>query len=59
MLIITHYQRLLRYIHPDRVHVYVDGTVVRSGDATLAAQLEREGYATIEREVGRALELGA
>jgi len=49
MLIITHYQRLLRYIHPDRVHVYVDGRIVRSGDARLAEQLEREGYAELER----------
>ena len=59
MLIITHYQRLLRYIHPDTVHVYVDGTVVRSGDAALAEQLEREGYAAMEPEVGRTVELGA
>jgi Fe-S cluster assembly ATP-binding protein len=59
MLIITHYQRLLRHLQPDHVHVYVAGRVVRSGDAALAERLEREGYATLEREATRALELGA
>jgi Fe-S cluster assembly ATP-binding protein len=44
-LVITHYQRLLRYIEPDRVHVLVDGAIVRSGDAHLAELLEAEGYA--------------
>jgi Fe-S cluster assembly ATP-binding protein len=45
MLVITHYQRLLNYIVPDRVHVMVDGRIERSGDATLAQELEKSGYA--------------
>ena len=44
MLLITHYQRILNYIKPDRVHVMVDGTVVQSGGPELALQLEKQGY---------------
>lgn len=44
LLLITHYQRLLDYIHPDFVHVLVDGRIVQSGDASLALQLESNGY---------------
>jgi Fe-S cluster assembly ATP-binding protein len=44
MLVITHYQRLLDYIVPDRVHVMVDGRIVLSGDKDLALKLEAEGY---------------
>jgi Fe-S cluster assembly ATP-binding protein len=44
MLIITHYQRLLDYIKPDRVHVLAGGRIVASGGPELALQLEREGY---------------
>ena len=44
MLLITHYQRMLNYIKPDRVHVMVAGAVVKSGGAELALELEREGY---------------
>ncbi|MEE8236018.1 MAG: Fe-S cluster assembly ATPase SufC [Gammaproteobacteria bacterium] len=43
-LLITHYQRLLDYIEPDFVHVLVDGRIVRSGDKTLAHDLEAHGY---------------
>jgi Fe-S cluster assembly ATP-binding protein len=45
VLLITHYERLLEYVHPDRVHVLVNGRVVRSGDIELARELERQGYA--------------
>jgi Fe-S cluster assembly ATP-binding protein len=45
MLVITHYQRLLDYIVPDRVHVLVDGRIRRSGGKELALELEAEGYA--------------
>ncbi len=45
MIVITHYQRLLDYIVPDHVHVLSEGRIVRSGDKTLAEELEREGYA--------------
>lgn len=43
-LLITHYQRLLDYIEPDFVHVFVDGKIVESGDAKLAKRLEKTGY---------------
>jgi Fe-S cluster assembly ATP-binding protein len=43
-LVITHYQRLLDYIVPDYVHVLVDGKIVRSGDKSLALELEAHGY---------------
>jgi len=43
-LVITHYQRLLNYIVPDFVHVLVDGRVIRTGDKTLALELEAKGY---------------
>ena len=45
MLVITHYQRLLNYIVPDRVHVLSDGRVARSGGPELALELEQSGYA--------------
>jgi len=48
ILVVTHYQRLLNYIVPDRVHVLVDGRIVRSGGPELALQLEETGYATME-----------
>jgi Fe-S cluster assembly ATP-binding protein len=44
MLVITHYQRLLDYIKPDRVHVLARGRIVASGGPELALELEREGY---------------
>jgi Fe-S cluster assembly ATP-binding protein len=48
ILVVTHYQRLLNYIVPDRVHVLVDGRIVRSGGPELAVQLEETGYTTKE-----------
>jgi Fe-S cluster assembly ATP-binding protein len=45
VLLITHYQRLLDYVEPDRVHVLQAGRIVRSGGPDLARSLEREGYA--------------
>lgn len=47
-LIITHYQRLLDYIVPDFVHVLADGKIVKSGDKSLALELEEKGYADID-----------
>ncbi len=44
ILLITHYERILRYVHPDFVHVLVDGRVVRTGGRDLAAELESKGY---------------
>ncbi|RMH57989.1 MAG: Fe-S cluster assembly ATPase SufC [Bacteroidetes bacterium] len=49
-LVITHYQRLLDYIVPDIVHVMVDGRIVKSGDKTLALELEEKGYDWIREE---------
>ena len=51
-MIITHYQRLLNYITPDVVHIMMDGRVVLTGGAELAARLEKEGYAKIAEELG-------
>lgn len=51
-MIITHYQRLLNYITPDVVHIMMDGRVVLTGGAELAARLEKEGYANIAEELG-------
>ncbi|MGA8433237.1 MAG: Fe-S cluster assembly ATPase SufC [Methyloceanibacter sp.] len=48
MLVITHYQRLLDYVVPDRVHVLSDGRVARSGGPELALELEQSGYAEFE-----------
>jgi len=50
-VVVTHYQRLLDYIVPDYVHVLVDGQIVRSGDKSLAHQLEESGYAGMEASV--------
>jgi Fe-S cluster assembly ATP-binding protein len=44
VLLITHYTRILRYIQPDFVHVFVDGRIVEEGGRELADQLEAEGY---------------
>ena len=48
-LVITHYQRLLKYIEPDVVHVLIDGSIVKSGDKDLALQLEEKGYGWLEK----------
>lgn len=50
-LLVTHYQRLLDYIEPDFVHVLADGRIVKSGDKTLALELEEKGYGWLEDEV--------
>ncbi|UCD38599.1 MAG: Fe-S cluster assembly ATPase SufC [Fidelibacterota bacterium] len=47
-LVITHYQRILNYIEPDRVHVLLDGRIVRSGGPDLAHELEQKGYGWIQ-----------
>lgn len=44
VVVITHYQRILQYLEPDFVHVFVDGRIVKSGDARLAGTIEKEGY---------------
>ena len=48
-LVITHYQRLLKYIQPDFVHVLIDGKIVKSGGKELALKLEEKGYGWLEK----------
>jgi Fe-S cluster assembly ATP-binding protein len=48
ILLVTHYQRLLDYITPDRVHVLMEGKVVLSGEKELALHLEEKGYAWVK-----------
>ena len=50
IIVVTHYQRLLDYIVPDRVHVLSDGRIVRSGDKDLALELEEHGYGTLAED---------
>ena len=66
MLVITHHQRLLDYIVPDRVHVLAGGRIVRSGDKDLALELEEHGYVGLDDQAtddlatpGRAMPVGA
>ncbi|MDQ3360876.1 MAG: Fe-S cluster assembly ATPase SufC [Actinomycetota bacterium] len=53
-VIITHYQRILRYIEPDHVHVMLDGRIVTSGGKDLALDLEDKGYDWVRQEFGSA-----
>jgi Fe-S cluster assembly ATP-binding protein len=53
-IVVTHYQRLLNYIVPDRVHVLSGGRIVKSGGKDLALELEAKGYEWLEQEVGAA-----
>jgi Fe-S cluster assembly ATP-binding protein len=53
-VLITHYQRILRYIEPDHVHVMLDGRIVTSGGKELAEELEEKGYDWIRQEFGSA-----
>jgi Fe-S cluster assembly ATP-binding protein len=52
ILLITHYQRILNYVRPDKVHVMANGRIVESGGAELVQQLESEGYDPILRRLG-------
>jgi Fe-S cluster assembly ATP-binding protein len=54
VLLITHYQRLLDYIVPDFVHVMYDGRLVKSGDKSLALELEAKGYDWVKKELATA-----
>jgi Fe-S cluster assembly ATP-binding protein len=58
MIVVTHYQRLLDYIVPDKVHVLADGKLVATGGAELALKLEEEGYAWLEDGGIQSLEVG-
>ena len=58
VLMVTHYQRILNYMKPDRVHVFMGGRIVRAGGPELAHELEARGYDWIAREVGLETEAG-
>ncbi len=49
IILVTHYQRLLDYVQPDKVHVLANGKIVKSGDKSLALELEEKGYSWIEK----------
>jgi Fe-S cluster assembly ATP-binding protein len=57
VLVITHYQRILEYVQPDRVHVMLDGRIVESGGPDLALKLEESGYDWIREKYGVAEEV--
>jgi Fe-S cluster assembly ATP-binding protein len=57
VLLVTHYQRILNFVKPDFVHVFMGGRIVRSGGPELATQLEKEGYERIEKEVSQVAEV--
>ncbi|MCO7231919.1 MULTISPECIES: Fe-S cluster assembly ATPase SufC [unclassified Cobetia] len=50
VLMVTHYQRLLEHIVPDQIHVLMDGRIVKSGDKSLALELEAQGYDWLQEE---------
>jgi Fe-S cluster assembly ATP-binding protein len=52
VLLITHYQRILNYVTPDRIHVMMGGRIVLSGGPELATQLEQKGYEGLRQELG-------
>ncbi|MFL6619114.1 MAG: ABC transporter ATP-binding protein, partial [Povalibacter sp.] len=54
ILMVTHYQRLLDYIEPDRVHVLSGGEILKSGDKSLALELEKRGYDWVKQEAAAA-----
>ncbi len=56
VLLVTHYQRILNYVKPDRVHVMIDGRIVKSGGPELAHQLEDQGYERIKNQTPEKIE---
>jgi len=54
VLLVTHYQRILDHVRPDRVHVFKEGRIARSGDASLAVELEAMGYGGVRAETAAA-----
>ncbi|MFZ8987592.1 MAG: Fe-S cluster assembly ATPase SufC [Steroidobacteraceae bacterium] len=54
IVMVTHYQRLLDHVQPDQVHVLADGRILRTGDRTLALELERRGYDWVQAATGAA-----
>lgn len=58
LLVITHYERILRYIHPDHLHVLLDGKIVHSGGPELVRKLEDNGYDWVRQEFGQEVLVG-
>ncbi len=58
LLVITHYERILRYIHPDHLHVLIDGKIVHSGGSDLVKKLEEKGYDWVRQEFGEEVLVG-
>ncbi|HTF57571.1 MAG TPA: Fe-S cluster assembly ATPase SufC, partial [Planctomycetota bacterium] len=54
MIVVTHYQRLLNYVVPDKVHVLAGGRFVKSGGKELALELEQRGYGWLEEKAAAA-----
>jgi Fe-S cluster assembly ATP-binding protein len=52
LLVITHYERILRYIHPDHLHILIDGRIAHSGGPELVQKLEQSGYDWVREEFG-------
>lgn len=52
LLIITHYPRILEYLHPDFVHILSDGKIVKTGDIELSRQIEKNGYSSVNVMIG-------
>ena len=50
IILITHYQRILDYLKPDKIHILIDGSIVKSGSIELVDTLERKGYKWIQKE---------
>lgn len=53
LLVITHYERILRYIHPDNLHILIDGKIVHSGGPELVKKLEESGYDWVREQFGQ------
>ena len=49
IILITHYQRILDYLNPDKIHILMDGSIVKTGDIKLANILEEKGYKWIDK----------
>ena len=58
ILLVTHYQRILNFVKPDVVHVFMDGRIVRTGGPELAHELEEKGYEWIEKDINAPVEVG-
>ena len=56
VLLITHYTRILNYIKPNKVHVMLNGRIVKTGGADLAKQLEEKGYEWVEKEYAASMQ---